>query len=184
MGTEIRMGMERKWWVGWGWGVVGDNVNGSHDSGSGNRRTLHTARGCTYKEFLNCQSLNFKGIERAVRLAHWFEKMKSVFHISNCDVECQVKYAICTLLGSALTWWNSHKLEIELWNLTVKGTDVVSYTHHFQELALLCSRMVPDGSDKVDKYVGDLPDSIQRNVMLARPKMLQEAIELATSLMD
>ncbi|GJY10774.1 hypothetical protein Tco_0378959 [Tanacetum coccineum] len=85
-----------------------DNVNGSHDSGSGNRRTLHTARGCTYKEFLNCQSLNFKGIEGVVRLAYWFEKMKSVFHISNCAVECQVKYVICTLLGSALTWWNSH----------------------------------------------------------------------------
>ncbi|GJX19563.1 hypothetical protein Tco_0222240, partial [Tanacetum coccineum] len=37
-----------------------------------------------------------------------FEKMESVFHISNCVVEGQVKYATCTLLGGALTWWNSH----------------------------------------------------------------------------
>ncbi|GJX99022.1 reverse transcriptase domain-containing protein [Tanacetum coccineum] len=43
------------------------------------------------------------------------------------------------------------KLEIGFWNLTVKGTDVVSYTQRFQELALLCSRMVPEESDKVEK---------------------------------
>ncbi|GKA00178.1 reverse transcriptase domain-containing protein [Tanacetum coccineum] len=114
-----------------------DNGNGSHDSRSGDRRTLHTARVCTYKEFLNCQPLNFKGTKGA--------------------------YATCTLLGGALTWWNSYvrtvghdaaygmswktlmkmiteaycprseikKLETELWNLTVKGTDVESYTQSF-----------------------------------------------------
>ncbi|GJS66644.1 hypothetical protein Tco_0681208 [Tanacetum coccineum] len=38
----------------------------------------------------------------------WFEKMESVFHISNCTVACQIKFYTCTLLGSALTWWNSH----------------------------------------------------------------------------
>nr|GEU53800.1 retrovirus-related Pol polyprotein from transposon TNT 1-94 [Tanacetum cinerariifolium] len=52
------------------------------------------------------------------------------------------------------------KLENELWNLTVKE------------------------SDKVYKYVGGLPDSIQENVMSARPKLLQEAIKLANNLMD
>ncbi|GJY04090.1 hypothetical protein Tco_0370030 [Tanacetum coccineum] len=119
-----------------------DNGNGSRDSGSGNRRTLHTACGCTYKEFLNCQPLNFKGTKGAVGLAHWFEKMEYVFHISNCDVECQVKSEI-------------KKLETELWNLKVKGTDVESYTQRFQELVLLCSRMVPDESDKVERSLID-----------------------------
>ncbi|GJS64882.1 hypothetical protein Tco_0679446 [Tanacetum coccineum] len=34
--------------------------SGSHsDGGSGSRRIVHTTRGCTYKEFLNCQPLNF-----------------------------------------------------------------------------------------------------------------------------
>ncbi|GJT00215.1 putative reverse transcriptase domain-containing protein [Tanacetum coccineum] len=32
--------------------------------------------------------------------------MESVFHISGCAVENQVKFATCTLLGAALTWWN------------------------------------------------------------------------------
>nr|GEV37979.1 hypothetical protein [Tanacetum cinerariifolium] len=75
---------------------------------SDRRRTVNTARGCTYKEFLNCQPLNCEGTEGDVGLAQWFAKIESIFHISNCVVECQVKYAICTLLNGALTWWNSH----------------------------------------------------------------------------
>ncbi|GJW13006.1 DNA-directed DNA polymerase [Tanacetum coccineum] len=43
------------------------------------------------------------------------------------------------------------KLDIELWNLKVKGTDVVSYTQRFQELALMCGRMFPKESDEVEK---------------------------------
>ncbi|GJR14332.1 hypothetical protein Tco_0796984 [Tanacetum coccineum] len=35
-------------------------------------------------------------------------------------------------------------MESELWSLTIKGTDVVGYTQRFQELALLCPRMVLD----------------------------------------
>ncbi|GJV31508.1 hypothetical protein Tco_1391908 [Tanacetum coccineum] len=58
-----------------------DNGNGSHDLGGGNRRSLHNVRGCTYKEFLNCQPLNFKGTKGAVGLAYWFENMEFVFHI-------------------------------------------------------------------------------------------------------
>ncbi|GJZ99163.1 reverse transcriptase domain-containing protein [Tanacetum coccineum] len=41
------------------------------------------------------------------------------------------------------------KLEIELWNLKVKGTDVESYNQRFQELALICLRMFPEESDEV-----------------------------------
>nr|GEX68621.1 hypothetical protein [Tanacetum cinerariifolium] len=45
------------------------------------------------------------------------------------------------------------KLEVEMWNLKVKGTDVVSYNQRFQELALMCARMFPKESDKIKKYV-------------------------------
>ncbi|GJR08166.1 putative reverse transcriptase domain-containing protein [Tanacetum coccineum] len=34
--------------------------------------------------------------------------MESVFHISGCTVDNQVKFATCTLPGAALTWWNGH----------------------------------------------------------------------------
>nr|GEV41925.1 hypothetical protein [Tanacetum cinerariifolium] len=35
-------------------------------------------------------------------------RMETVFPISNCLAENQVKFATCTLLARALTWWNSH----------------------------------------------------------------------------
>ncbi|GJU21329.1 reverse transcriptase domain-containing protein [Tanacetum coccineum] len=190
--------------------------DGSHNSDTGTRGTVRTLRECTYKDFLNCKPLSFKGTEGVVVLSQWFEKMESVFHISNCAVENQVKFATCTFLGNALTWWNSHmktvtqdvayamdwkalkkmmtvkycprgeikKLEIELWNLKVKGTDVASYTLRFQELALMCGRMFHEESDEVEKYVGGLPDMIRGNVMSYQPKTMEKAIEFANDQMD
>ncbi|GJW44602.1 reverse transcriptase domain-containing protein [Tanacetum coccineum] len=76
------------------------------------------------------------------------------------------------------------KLEIEIWNLKVKGTDITSYTLRFQELALMCGRMFPEESDEVEKYVGGLPDMIRGNVMSYRPKTMEEAIEFANDQMD
>ncbi|GKE78540.1 hypothetical protein Tco_1544660 [Tanacetum coccineum] len=49
-----------------------------------------------------------RGTARVVVLSQWFKKMKSVFHISKCAMENQVKFATCTFLGNTLTWWNSH----------------------------------------------------------------------------
>ncbi|GJZ76555.1 putative reverse transcriptase domain-containing protein [Tanacetum coccineum] len=95
------------------------------------------------------------GTEGVVGLARWFEKMEYVFHISNCATNCQVKDATCTLLDSALTWWNSHVKTV--------GTDVVGYTQRFQELALLFPGMVPDEEKKIERYIWGLPDNIQGN---------------------
>ncbi|GJU26076.1 putative reverse transcriptase domain-containing protein, partial [Tanacetum coccineum] len=55
-------------------------------------------------------------------------------------------------------------MEIKLWNLTLKGNDLTAYTQRFQELILLCTRMVPDEEDK--------------------PTKLQDAIRIANNLMD
>ncbi|GJS99288.1 putative reverse transcriptase domain-containing protein [Tanacetum coccineum] len=75
------------------------------------------------------------------------------------------------------------KLEIELWNLRVKGNDVAAYTQRLQELALMCTKFLVDETEKVDKYISGLPDNIHGNVMSARPKTLDDAIELANDLM-
>ncbi|GJR16297.1 putative reverse transcriptase domain-containing protein [Tanacetum coccineum] len=76
------------------------------------------------------------------------------------------------------------KLEIKLWNLKVKGTDVLSYNQRFQELALMCNRMFPNESDEIEKYVGGLPNMIHGSVMASKPKTMHDAIEFATELMD
>ncbi|GKE58423.1 putative reverse transcriptase domain-containing protein, partial [Tanacetum coccineum] len=145
------------------------NRDGSHRLYGDNQRNVQTARPCFYADFMKCQPLNFKGTEGVVGLTRWIEKTESVFNINGCAIENQVKFATCTLLGAALTWWNGQirtlgpdaysmtwevlkkkmtekyclqgevrKLEIELWNLEVKGNDVPAYTEHFQELTLIC----------------------------------------------
>ncbi|GJT35849.1 putative reverse transcriptase domain-containing protein [Tanacetum coccineum] len=141
--------------------------------------------------------------------------MEPVFNISGCAIENQVKFATCTQLGAALTWWYGQirtlgpeaysmswevlkkkitdkyypqgeikKLEIELWNLKVKGNDVPTYTERFQELTLICTKFVANETEKVDKYISRLPDNIFGNVKSARPKTLDEIIKLANDLMD
>ncbi|GJX42583.1 putative reverse transcriptase domain-containing protein [Tanacetum coccineum] len=56
------------------------------------------------------------------------------------------------------------KLEFEIWNLKVKGNDVVTYSQRFQELELMCERMFSEEIDQVEKYVGGLPDTIMTSV--------------------
>ncbi|GKA04561.1 putative reverse transcriptase domain-containing protein [Tanacetum coccineum] len=75
-------------------------------------------------------------------------------------------------------------MENELWNLTVKGNDLTAYTQRFQELILLCTRMVLDEEDKVERFIGGLPDNFQGNVIAAEPTKLQDAIRIANNLMD
>nr|GEZ70647.1 hypothetical protein [Tanacetum cinerariifolium] len=95
------------------------------------------------------------GTEGVVELTQWLEKMETVFRINNCFVENQIKFSTCTLLGSALTWWNSHVMTVG-----------------------------PDESDKTERYVGVLPDVIHESVVASKHKMIQEAIEMENELMD
>ncbi|GKA61935.1 putative reverse transcriptase domain-containing protein [Tanacetum coccineum] len=172
------------------------NGDGSHSSDGDNRRPVQTARPCYYADFMKCQPLNFKGTEGVVGLTQWIEKMESVFHISGCAVENQIR-----TLGPnayAMTWdvlkkkmtdkycpqGEIKKLEIELRNLKVKGNDVPAYTNRFQELALMCTKFVANEKEKVDKYISGLPDNIYGNVKSSKPKTLDETIELANDLMD
>ncbi|GJW25348.1 putative reverse transcriptase domain-containing protein [Tanacetum coccineum] len=191
-------------------------VRNGYDSNGSVPRPAQAARACSYSEFLKCKPLDFKGTEGVVGLTRWFEKMESVFSISNCPATSQVKFATCTLQDDALTWWNSHvktttpevahampwaalkkmmtdkycprgeikKIETEMWNLKVKGTDVVAYNRRFQQLALMCSRMFPEEVDKIEKYIGGLPDMILGSVKASKSKTMQEVIEFTTELME
>ncbi|GJZ10901.1 putative reverse transcriptase domain-containing protein [Tanacetum coccineum] len=104
------------------------------------------------------------GIEAAYAMS-WVELMKLM-----TEVYCQRN--------------EIHKMETELWNLSVKGNDLTAYTRRFQELVLFCTRMVPSEEDIVERFVGGLPDNIQRNVIAAEPTKLQDVILIANNLMD
>ncbi|GJU32943.1 putative reverse transcriptase domain-containing protein [Tanacetum coccineum] len=151
----------------------GDN---SHGSGTGGRRQVPTPRECTYTDFLKCQPMNFKGTEgvnshvRAVRQDVAYAMPWTALKRMITDKYCprgEIK-----------------KLESEYWNLKVRGTDLMTYNQRFQELALMCDRMFPEESAKVERYVGGLPDMIHGSVKASKPQSMQEAIEFATEMMD
>ncbi|GKC99951.1 putative reverse transcriptase domain-containing protein [Tanacetum coccineum] len=140
-------------------------------------------------EEMEMEEMEMKGMETEEEMAIILEDLCLLKN------KYQVKYALCMLLNSALTWWNSHKrtigikaayvmswvelmklmtevycqrnevqkMEIELWNLAVKGNDLTAYTRRF---------------------VGGFPDNIQGNVIAAEPTKLQDAIRVANNLMD
>ncbi|GJQ90397.1 reverse transcriptase domain-containing protein [Tanacetum coccineum] len=159
--------------------------DGSHISDTRIRGTVRTPCECTYKDFLNCMPLTFKGTEGVVVLLQWFEKMELVFHISNCVVENQVMFATCTFLRNALTWWNSHMKTV---------TQDVAYAMDWKALKkMMAVKYCPRGeikklfheeSEEVEKYVGGLPDMIRGNVMSYQPKTMEKAIEFANDQMD
>nr|GEU48296.1 reverse transcriptase domain-containing protein [Tanacetum cinerariifolium] len=134
-----------------------------------------------YSTSMNYYSTNMNYIpartEGVVGLSQWVKKMESVFHISGCAVENQLTDKYCPK-------GETKKLEIKLWNLKVKGKNVGGYTQGFQELALMCTKFISNETEKVDKYISGILDNIHGNVMSARPKTLDDAIELANDLMD
>nr|GFD19178.1 hypothetical protein [Tanacetum cinerariifolium] len=165
-----------------------DGGDGSHNSHAENPRNMHIARPCYYADFMKCHPLNFKGTEGVVGLTRWIEKMESVFNISGCAMENQVKFATCTLLDATLTWWNSQirtlgpDAYIMTWSMLKKK--MTNKANCFQKLALICTKFVSNETEKVDKYISRLPDNIYGNVKSSKPKTLDETIELANDLMD
>ncbi|GJX43108.1 reverse transcriptase domain-containing protein [Tanacetum coccineum] len=118
-------------------------ANADNTNRNTGEREAHVARKCSYKEFMSCQPINFKGSEGAVGLIHWFERTELVFSCSNCTEDCKVKFATGTLTKEALSWWNSfaqpilikkyyprtkvQKMEDEFYHMTVKGNDLKTY---------------------------------------------------------
>ncbi|GKB48330.1 putative reverse transcriptase domain-containing protein [Tanacetum coccineum] len=66
----------------------------------------------------------------------------------------------------------------------VKNNDMATYTQRFQELTMMCTKTVPEEEDRVEKFIGGLPDNIQGNVIVAEPTRLQYAVRIANNLMD
>ncbi|GKE17744.1 reverse transcriptase domain-containing protein [Tanacetum coccineum] len=128
-------------------------------------REAPVARQCSYKEFMSCQPINFKGMEGAIGFICWFERTESVFSRSNCTKDYK-------------------EMEEEFYHLTLKGNDLKTYVRRFQELATLCPTMVPDSEKMMEVFIRGLPRSIEGNVTTSKPQTLEEAINIAQRLMD
>ncbi|GJT54112.1 hypothetical protein Tco_0989166 [Tanacetum coccineum] len=76
--------------------------------------------------------------------------------VTNAQLQAMIDQGVSAALAHKMTDKycprnKMKKLEAELWNLKVIGTDVVKYNQCFQELALLCVRMFPEEADKIKR---------------------------------
>nr|GEY01579.1 reverse transcriptase domain-containing protein [Tanacetum cinerariifolium] len=164
------------------------NGDDSHNSEIGVSRTERATRECAYTNFLNNYAVENQVkfatcTLHSVALTWWNTHVKTVGH------EAAYRMPWKTLMKMMTKKYyppnEIRKLEMELWDLKVKGTNLASYTQRYQELALLCGRMFSEESDKIEKYIGGLPDMIHGSVVASKPTTMQKGgVEIATELMD
>ncbi|GJU60953.1 hypothetical protein Tco_1238719 [Tanacetum coccineum] len=96
------------------------NGDDSHNSGTGVRRNERVVRECTYPDFMKCQPLNFKGTEGVVELTQWFEKMETVFSISNCSMENPIKFSTFVVASKPKTMQEAIEMATELMDKKIR----------------------------------------------------------------
>ncbi|GJV89590.1 putative reverse transcriptase domain-containing protein [Tanacetum coccineum] len=116
-------------------GAGGDKAGGSGAGGAGVGSAGPAAleiTGCTYVTFMKCDPQPFKATEGTMGLCQWFEKLESVFRISDCKERDKVKFTTATLQGLTLTWWNGKIASMSIdaangtpWTENIRG-DVTS----------------------------------------------------------
>nr|GEW61451.1 putative reverse transcriptase domain-containing protein [Tanacetum cinerariifolium] len=95
------------------------------------------------------------GQDAAPVVCKWFEKTESVFGIIECAE-----------------------------GKKVKEYNIVAYTQRFNELALMCPRMVKPKRVKVNAHIRELTDNIKGEVTSFKPANLNEAMHMAHKLME
>nr|GEU69921.1 hypothetical protein [Tanacetum cinerariifolium] len=73
--------------------------------------------------------------------------------------------------------------EIEMEEIEMEKMEMIMETEEDMAITLE-DLMVPNEEDKVERFVGGLPDNIQGNVIAAEPTKLQDVIRIAKNLMD
>ncbi|GJS11467.1 reverse transcriptase domain-containing protein [Tanacetum coccineum] len=158
----------------------GGNGNGNHNENDRDARPV--VQECTYQDFMKCQPLNFKETEGVVGLIRWNSHKGTI----GTDAAFAMSWRELMKLMAEVYYPRTEiqKIESELWNLTVKNNDLAAYAQIFQELTMLCTKMVLEEEDRVEKFIGGLPDNIQGDVVTAERTRLRDAVRMANNLMD
>ncbi|GJX21574.1 putative reverse transcriptase domain-containing protein [Tanacetum coccineum] len=120
---------------------------------------------------------NVGGVEGAIGLCRWFEKIECTFGVSECAKRNKVKFAAATLQEIS-------RMEDELRHLRLKDHDIAAYTNRFNELVLLCPDVVPSTKKKIGQYIKGLPSYIKGETYSSKPTTLNEAVRMAHGLME
>ncbi|GJR88337.1 hypothetical protein Tco_0212348 [Tanacetum coccineum] len=117
------------------------------------------ARECSFMGFMKCGPTQFHGNEGAVELCCWFNKIESVFRISEC-AERRLDVV------NRKSWTDMRKMMMEEF----------CPDEEFNELALLCPEAVPTEKKKVELYIKGLPENIKGETTSSRPTVLNEVV--------
>ncbi|GJV73112.1 putative reverse transcriptase domain-containing protein [Tanacetum coccineum] len=139
-----------------GFEIVGDPLKAMIDQGVTAALAARDANRSTNGDDSHVSGTGVRRTERVAR------------DISNCSVENQIKFSSCTLLAGVLTLWNFHVRTV--------GHDVANW--HCCVLECFLKSLTRK------RYVGGFPDMIHASVVASKPKTMQEAIKIATELMD
>ncbi|GKA05466.1 putative reverse transcriptase domain-containing protein [Tanacetum coccineum] len=168
------------------------HANAGNDArGSGPVRGQDTApvvRECTFVGFIKCNPTAFHGTEGAIELRRWtcFDLVESKVATMGLETVNQMPWTKMKQLMTAefCPIEEVQRMEHELWNLKVKEYNIVAYTQRFNELALMCPRMVEPERVKVNAYIRGLTDNIKGEVTSSKPANLNEAMRMAHKLME
>ncbi|GJR87945.1 putative reverse transcriptase domain-containing protein [Tanacetum coccineum] len=146
-----------------GAGAGGAGAGGAGVGGAGPAAPEITR--CTYVTFMKCDPQPFKGTEGAVGLCQWFEKLESVFRISDCKERDKVKFATATLQGRFDDL-------VGIGRIASMGIDAANGTPWTEPEHL-----------KVEQYIRGLSKNIRGDVTSSRPAGIDEAVRMAYQLM-
>nr|GEU54969.1 putative reverse transcriptase domain-containing protein [Tanacetum cinerariifolium] len=133
-------------------GGNGNEGNGNH--GMNYEGFMPVARECTFQYSLKCKPYAFLRTKGVVGLTRctltWWNSHKRTVGVD--AVYAMTWVGLMKLMTDVYCSRNEvQKMEIQLWNLTVKGNDLTTYTQRFQELILLYTRLVLDEKDRVER---------------------------------
>ncbi|GJT71566.1 putative reverse transcriptase domain-containing protein [Tanacetum coccineum] len=161
-------------------GGAGAGSAGAGSAGVGGARpAAPEITGCTYVTFMKCDPQPFKGTEGAVGLC----QCRALTWWNGRIASMGIDAANGTPWTEVRKWMTEEfcprsvlqRLEQELYNLKLKGTDIDGYTNRFHELALLCPRMVELKGEGGTVYCG-LSKNIRGDVTSSRPTSIDEAV--------
>ncbi|GJY62660.1 hypothetical protein Tco_0464120 [Tanacetum coccineum] len=159
-----------------GAGGSGGNIGGNAQGQGG----APPACKCTYSSFIKCNPTSFYGNEGAVELSRWFEKTESVFSISECAernkvVQCNPGIYENMMKKRILPPEENNRMEVELWNLRVKDSNISLSPKRFNEMACY-AKMVPRKRRKVEAYLLALPENSKGKQLRLYLLFLNEAV--------
>nr|GEX24590.1 hypothetical protein [Tanacetum cinerariifolium] len=148
----------------------GDEILIFHDDGSNN--------GPEYRlNIISCTKTQREAMYSREAWAFSMDRSSAIAaHVRTLETRV-VKFASCTLQGSDLTWWNSHMRAVA--QDVAYAMPWAALKRMITKVALMCERMFPEEAEKVERYIGGLPDMIHgfQEVALMCERMFPEEAE-------